>query len=566
HRARSNDGRLVALKLLSHDREDALARFDREARLLETLGEEDGFVPLLDSGRDGSGSPFVVMPLLTGGTLADRLRKGGALEAAEVCRLGERLARALGKAHALGIVHRDVKPENVLFDESGRAFVGAVLYECLAGQPAFSGLSFLDRIEKVASGEAVPLERVRPETPPVLARIVARALDRDPALRFADGEALARAVGECVHESGRARRARVPLVVALGVLVAVLAAWVHFSGSLRPAAPSSMSTEDETRKRNERWDALELRGELETVIAECTRAIERDPMDARAWRQRGSARLYRRDLDGAIADCSRALELDPKCAMTRAIRGEARLEKGDVDGAVADGSRAIELDPKSAVSWANLGLARFRRGDLEGAISDSSRALELDPKNPHAWAISGHARLKKEDLEGSIGDYSRAIVLNPRMAPAWGNRAFARLKKGDLEEAISDFSRSLELDPKSTAWWGRGLARQKRGDLEGAISDFSLALELDPTSATAWANRAVARVERGDLEGAISDFSRALELDPRSSTAWANRGLARQKKGDLAGARSDLERFLELAPDSHDAPEVRKKLAEIEGR
>src|SRR5580658_7595722 len=70
HRARSADGSVVALKLLR--RGAAADRFARERRLLETLGREEGFVPILDAGETPTG-PYIVMPLLEGGTLRGRL-------------------------------------------------------------------------------------------------------------------------------------------------------------------------------------------------------------------------------------------------------------------------------------------------------------------------------------------------------------------------------------------------------------------------------------------------------------------------------------------------------------
>ncbi|MBI3723507.1 serine/threonine protein kinase, partial [bacterium] len=124
-RARARDGSEVALKLLHRRKEGdaALARFERETRLLAAMGETDGFVPVLDAGEAPEGA-FLVMPLLTGGTLRDRLR--GPLGIDETISLGLALARALGRAHAKGIVHRDVKPENVIFTGDGRPLVAAL--------------------------------------------------------------------------------------------------------------------------------------------------------------------------------------------------------------------------------------------------------------------------------------------------------------------------------------------------------------------------------------------------------------------------------------------------------
>src|SRR5205823_3627351 len=72
-RGRGPDGRDVAIKLLLHANVDAVARFERERRLLGSLGENEGFVPLLDAG-DSQRGPYIVMPFVPGGTLRNRMR------------------------------------------------------------------------------------------------------------------------------------------------------------------------------------------------------------------------------------------------------------------------------------------------------------------------------------------------------------------------------------------------------------------------------------------------------------------------------------------------------------
>src|SRR5437660_994184 len=102
HKARAPDGRVVAVKVLLGADPEAMARFQREVRLLGQLGEDAGFVPLLDSGVSPEG-PYVVMPFLPGGTLKERLGQPLPLDGAVA--LGVRLGTALGRAPAYGIVH-----------------------------------------------------------------------------------------------------------------------------------------------------------------------------------------------------------------------------------------------------------------------------------------------------------------------------------------------------------------------------------------------------------------------------------------------------------------------------
>jgi tRNA A-37 threonylcarbamoyl transferase component Bud32 len=120
------DGRPVARKRLAlhgsaAELDDARHRIRREADVLRRL-DHPAIVPLLAVENDGD-DVVLVMPYYEGGTLADRVAAGGPLPPDDVLALSDRLVGALAAAHRAGIVHRDVKPHNVLFDASGDAFL-----------------------------------------------------------------------------------------------------------------------------------------------------------------------------------------------------------------------------------------------------------------------------------------------------------------------------------------------------------------------------------------------------------------------------------------------------------
>jgi hypothetical protein len=308
YRARSAEGRDVAVKLLARIDPAKRARFERERRIQEKLGEQEGFVPILGGG-DSSAGPYLVMPFVGGGSLREKLRQGK-LPLEQALTLGRVLARTLGRAHALGIVHRDVKPENIIFTTDGRPLVadlglakhftddvpgasasvelscagetrgtagymapeqiggardvgpaadvfalGAVIYECLTGDPPFLASNTIELMRKLEEGLFEPLRRRVSEAPTWLDATVARALARDAKDRFKDGAELASAL-EPTHEAKR----RGPLLAALGgalVLATVVALALRPRAAPPPpvekAAPPSLPPrhaehEDEDRR------------------------------------------------------------------------------------------------------------------------------------------------------------------------------------------------------------------------------------------------------------------------------------------------------------------------------
>jgi serine/threonine protein kinase len=118
-----NFGREVAIKVLPHEfLHDPLfrARFEREARIIALL-EHPAIVPVYDFGEEDE-QPYIVMRYMSGGSLADRLARGRML-IAEVVKMISTLAPALDTAHRRGVVHRDLKPGNILFDQYENPFI-----------------------------------------------------------------------------------------------------------------------------------------------------------------------------------------------------------------------------------------------------------------------------------------------------------------------------------------------------------------------------------------------------------------------------------------------------------
>ncbi len=264
--------RPVAIKVL---RPDALegGDADRFAREIATVAglEHPHILRLIDSGS-ADGLPYFVMPFIEGGTLRQRLDRDGQLPVAEALKIAEQVGEGLGLAHRLGVIHRDVKPENIfLLDgnaligdfgislpkgtddhrltQTGHALgtihymspeqatgepdldartdvfaLGAVLYEMLAGEPPFPGNTRQAVFNRMMTQDPPALPAIRPGVAKGVDAAIRRALARDPDDRYASATEFIQALhaGETVSRRSVDRKFVVGGVIGAAIAVAAI--------------------------------------------------------------------------------------------------------------------------------------------------------------------------------------------------------------------------------------------------------------------------------------------------------------------------------------------------------
>jgi tetratricopeptide (TPR) repeat protein/tRNA A-37 threonylcarbamoyl transferase component Bud32 len=561
YRARSSDGRDLAIKVLLKGDPDQRARFERERRVLSSFGAHDGFVPLLDSGEWPQG-PFLVMPFVPGGTLRQRLDRGQ-LSVPEVAKIGATLARALGRAHERGIAHRDLRPENVLFDAEGRPLISdlGIARRVEEGTPAGDVLALGTLLRTCLAG--------RRDVPRWLSQAIERATAKRPSDRFQDGHEMARALaaGDVTASVGRRRVPLAAVAIGLGIGVAAVSALALVVG--RESAPPPPKPDNHALALEHADRAIALMDSMVVAAAadEADAALALDPRCALAYTARGRARWERGDRKGAMEDHDRAIQLDPRCALAWIYHANGLTYFHERDRAIAEYTRAIELDPGRAASWNSRGNEWIGKPEYEKAIADYTKAIELAPGSAVYWANRGLARAKSSIQTGALEDCARAIALQPGYAVAWANQGYAKMRAGDYVGAIADCTKALELDPRCTeALSTRGLSRGVRDDFDGEIEDCTKALEISATYTPAWIYRGVAKTKKGDYEGALRDLDQAVAVGPNWSSAWLDRGKVRESLGEDAGAIQDYEHFLSMDPDDPDAADIRKRLEALRKR
>ncbi|MCP4425235.1 MAG: protein kinase [Chloroflexi bacterium] len=244
-------GRDVAIKTLPRqflDDPKFLGRFKREAKTVANL-EHPAIVPVYDYG-EADGQPYLVMRHMTGGSLANLLKRGP-IDRIDALSIVARIAGALDEAHKKGLVHRDLKPDNILLDDNGKAYLadfgivkllkdnitftdgnaiigtpaymspeqakgkqdidgsadiyalGAILYHMLAGRPPYEGETPLSVAMQQIQSPIPRLLEARPDLPPNCETVIAKSMAKERDGRFATASDFAEAFQTAIQSSSQ---------------------------------------------------------------------------------------------------------------------------------------------------------------------------------------------------------------------------------------------------------------------------------------------------------------------------------------------------------------------------
>jgi TolB-like protein/Flp pilus assembly protein TadD len=594
-------------------------RFLRSLRAA-ALVEHPHVLPLLDSGEvdlgDGGPAIYYTLPWVAGESLRERLDREGQLPIAESLRIAADIAGALAAAHARGIVHGDVRPENILLsggssvavlsglgagelmadgryrspEQSGGAppyprsdvyALGVVLYEMLAGEPP--------------GNPVVPLRAGRRPVAEDVELIVAQAIATEPADRFESAAGLASALGAAAVEAGRpvfttaerlAPRARLtPRWVFFGSSVLVLlvvSLWLRWTApatadpTAPPPPPNSVAVLPLVNASPDTaGDYLGdgLTGELITALETVPglRVAGQSSSFGFKGTQLDAQQVGRRLGVGAVLEGS-----------VRQAGGRLRVTTHLVS--VAQGfdlwSETYEGDESSIFSVRDeIARAVTRTLRLRLPVGAAPATAPLTSLHTYQAYLAGRALLAREsdeDLPGAIVDFELATSLDSAYAPAWTALAETRATelvrglrptKDAAELARAAATRALTLDSADArARTMLALVLFARDwKWSQAEREFKRAIELDPDLPDPhhWYSHLLTALGRRDES--LNESRRALELSPSDPKLIGHLGWHYLMAGAYEPAETSLARVVAFRPGDADAHYLLARLAEARG-
>jgi TolB-like protein/predicted Ser/Thr protein kinase len=485
--------REVALKVLPHalsgDKEYQ-ERFIREARLAAKL-DHPRIVPVFAAGQDERGS-WIAMQLVRGRTLADELRDGMRPTMANTVKIARQVAEALGAAHKAGLIHRDIKPGNIIVDAAGDAKVldfglarpqaqsgytqdgtylgtpeysspeqcqtndidgradlyslGAVMYEMLGGRIPHVAETPIALFNKIVNEAPLPVRDLNPKVPASLAAIVGKLLAKDRTQRYADAAALVADLGRVtVSDSagahadtrmvvGPADRARVAAWTLAAALAAVLVAALIHGGPATTQATGGQGTTAQGGGGDAQKpaDPVTVAREGRLVFLDF-KNVTRDA-DAE-WMATGLPEM----IAGALAqrDGLTPVEREEALAAMKAAFG-GRLTSGGGDDLAGASSQAARLLESLSAQFLIRG-SYFAEGE-----SVRVQATVLTQRH---GVVQVAARIQRDGKRGGLLELVDALAddLARAMAPAERQRQAPDQAADELEKATSAETRSKTL-------------------------------------------------------------------------------------------------------------------------
>ncbi len=615
--------RQVAIKFptCAPDETAAHRRFLGEARHASRLTHQH-IATIYDYGETEDGCPFIVMELVRGESLSDVIARGS-LTVARVIEIGIQIAEALEEAHTHGIVHRDIKPSNIRFERRGSIKVldfglakqfdgearlasdpnaptlqtesglligtplylspeqfkgaqadarsdlfalGALLYECLAGRPAFSGANFVEIGAQVIHVEPPPLIGIVPGVTPEVEGIIRRLLAKNPATRY-------QSASEAITDL---RHARARLTHDADFAPTLLSQENPWQENLSQADSWRRSKSPSSAPQHSD-DAQASNPYLTTALAPHATAP-----------QASDSRLTKFHADESVGARKPALTARTLSMFRRTMH--RRLSAGSAI-ALALGAAALavmlvwlvlfawrdapHVPSAEAARLYEAGVAQLRDGAPYSASKALQRAIEVDPQ----FALA-HARLAEAWTELDYADRAKDALLNAN-ALVPNREALPRRDALHLEAVIAivmrEYDRAAEayravtrIEPNDAgAYVDLGRAFERAEKSPDALAAYAEAIARDGQYATAYLRQGVLHGRAQETDAALAAFNRAAELydilgniEGRAETLY-QRGAMFDEAKRLADAERELRSALDLSRTTANAYQQIKVLLQL---
>jgi len=616
--------RNVALKVLPPEltsNPDRRERFHREAKAVAALNHP--YIVTLHSVEESEGVLFLTLELVDGETLREKIDRGP-LPVEQVFELGAQIGEGLSKAHAAGILHRDLKPHNVMVTVDGRAklldfglakflapgaadpdaatmaretspgmtlgtagymapeqalgkevdaradlfALGVVLYEMATGRSPFRGETLAAFFDSLLHDAPPSPLTANPDLPRDLVRIIERALEKEPARRYASaGELIADLRGIAAEKPGRTKRFSIAVLpfsdlsperdqdyFCQGLAEELINTLAAVRGLRVLARTSAFAIQGQGLDVREIGRRLRVDTVLEGSVRKSgTRLrVTTQLVDAAEGYQLWSKK-FDRDLDDVFS-------VQDEIAET--VAAELQSELGFAKER-SDARRTSNLEAYDAYLRGLFAMNRWTEDWVERAMRSFEQAIAKDPGYALAhsaiaeclvWFYSGiGTRSAMETIPRARGAAAKALALGPELPePHKVLGLIAMSHDWDRKAAEASFARGIELNPSSAdaRVWNAWRLSLLEGSYQEALAELRVAEDLDPLDLRIKTQVGYVYYFLRELDRTEAQFREVLAIDPHFAFGHYALGDVHAQQGRYEEALSDLTESVRLGGSS----------------
>lgn len=567
-------------------KQKAIQLFEGEAQQLQQLGTHPQIPALLGYFED-EGCLYLIQQYIEGKNLKQLLEHQGPFSGEQIEQILLNLLPVLQYIHERGVIHRDIKPDNIMHIPGTGKYVlidfgvakpipdpAKELSGTVLGSPGFAPF------EQMRLGIATPsgdlfglgascfylLSQTSPSTlatelgyswleswysyvsqplSPLLRQVLSQLLQKEASNRYQSAEAALKALSRTVPTPGASATATtLPKASTLPLPMQV-------QNSLEATLPPTKVVESSVDRRSKPF-IFYLAPQSNTT------SLQKDSSPRMSRKVVGSVLFTLTLLGGIGYVVAQGLQsaVSPKAITVAEVnrqvqghlqQGDQKFAQGDYQRALREYAAAIQKDPENAEAHFNSGITKRRLNDLKGAIAHYTTAIRLKPTSVDAYNNRGLVRSELGDKLAAIADFTEAIRLNPQHVQAYNNRGTIYSEVGKKQAAIADYSQAVQIDAQYyEAYFNRGIVQSDLGNTKAAIADYSQVIRLNSNYAQAYNNRGIAYVNLGNLKKAIADYTQAIRVDPKYARAYTNRGTAQLALGNKQAAIADYTQAIDI--------------------
>lgn len=578
--------RKVAIKILplkSIENEQAKKRLLREAKAAATLDHPN--ICTIHEVNEESESPFIVMQFIDGVTLWNKVRNNP-MAPAEVVNIGIQAAEALAEAHSRGVIHRDIKPQNVMITARGQVKIldfglakqilpepstgsgvktetllteegqivgtvgymspeqlrgyemdarsdlfslGVTLYECATGSPAFTGNSAIEISSQILHVEPPRPSQVKPSISPGLESVILRSMAKEVEDRYQTADAMLEDLYKLRGSvSGSSEMLTRPLTLE------------HLPAPAIPAVPGIWS------RTPVRIAAIVV--PLLIIALVLGARLWRTPLhqpsaDARTWYDKGLTAMREGTYYQASKMLERSIGLDDAYALSHAHLAETYFEINDTERAQRELLGAMALVPnRSSLATGDAlyldAVGATVRREFPAAIESYRKLLDLTPPADQAGAYLdlGRAYEKNENLDKATESYLEAVKRAPQSPAGFLRLAILYSRRQATKEAEEAFKKAeglYQAMSNNEGWvevlYQRGALLARSGKLPEARAQLEKVLEI---------------LKNGDNKSQIDNKSQLVKAQLQLS-------LVARDEGNIEGAKALAADAIQLAQSNN---------------